>query len=205
MHGTVTGTTYKFEILLIFWVSFLQEASRNRTVKTFLPVSTWTERPCKDYIHLCCLCNHRQNYQVTCHLERSSRDQEFTAIVEGSMVACSAVGTVPRINVFNFLYFLSRRFKYPWVIPTSVDNNYALLFILSFSFFWFCTPSYFFVFISTNTTSYTLSDTDVESEKFSGMKIFRFHGHRGEDYELWRYRLRAACGFKGIWGVVDTI
>ena len=36
------------------------------------------------------------------------------------------------------------------------------------------------------------------------MKLPRFHGNRGEDYGLWRHILRAACRFKGVWGVVDT-
>ena len=49
-----------------------------------------------------------------------------------------------------------------------------------------------------------MSDTDAEFETSSGMKQPRFHGNRGEDYGLWRHRLRAACRVKGVWGVVDT-
>jgi len=49
-----------------------------------------------------------------------------------------------------------------------------------------------------------MSDTDVESDTTSGIKIPRFHGKRGEDYALWRLHLRAACRVKGVWSVVAT-
>ena len=48
-----------------------------------------------------------------------------------------------------------------------------------------------------------MSDSEVDSSTTSGVKIPRFHGKRGEDYGLWRLRLRAACRVKGVWGVVD--
>lgn len=46
-------------------------------------------------------------------------------------------------------------------------------------------------------------DTDGESGGSSGIKIPRFHGHRYEDYGLWRLSLRAACRVKGVWGMVE--
>ena len=49
-----------------------------------------------------------------------------------------------------------------------------------------------------------MSESDTEMDTNSGIKISRFHGRRGEDYALWRHRLRAACRVKGVWGVVDT-
>ena len=49
-----------------------------------------------------------------------------------------------------------------------------------------------------------MSDSEVEANGTSGIKIPRFHGRRGEDYGLWRLRLRAACRVKGVWGVVDS-
>lgn len=49
-----------------------------------------------------------------------------------------------------------------------------------------------------------MSESDVESETGSGIKIPRFHGRRGEDYGLWRLRLRAACRIKGVWKVVES-
>lgn len=36
------------------------------------------------------------------------------------------------------------------------------------------------------------------------MKVPRFHGKQGEDYTLWRHRLRAACRIKGVWNVVAS-
>ncbi len=48
-----------------------------------------------------------------------------------------------------------------------------------------------------------MSDSEIESEKSSGIKIPRFHGKRGDDYGLWRLRLRAACRVKGVWNVVE--
>lgn len=49
-----------------------------------------------------------------------------------------------------------------------------------------------------------MSDSEVESDTSSGVKIPRFHGKRGEDYTLWRHRLRAACRIKGLWNVVTS-
>ena len=49
-----------------------------------------------------------------------------------------------------------------------------------------------------------MSDSDVESTANSDTKIPRFHGKRGEDYGLWRLRLRAVCRIKGVWNVVET-
>ena len=49
-----------------------------------------------------------------------------------------------------------------------------------------------------------MSDSEVEANGSSGIKIPRFHGRRGEDYGLWRLRLRAACRVKGVWGVVGS-
>ena len=48
-----------------------------------------------------------------------------------------------------------------------------------------------------------MSDTETEFETSFGMKLPRFHRNRGEDYGLWRHRLRAACRVKGVWGIVD--
>lgn len=48
-----------------------------------------------------------------------------------------------------------------------------------------------------------MTDTEGEYESTSGIKIPRFHGRRGEDYSLWRMRLRAACRIKGVWDVVE--
>jgi len=46
-----------------------------------------------------------------------------------------------------------------------------------------------------------MSDSDTET---SSLKLVRFHGKRGEDYGLWRMRLRAACRVKGVWKVVES-
>lgn len=48
-----------------------------------------------------------------------------------------------------------------------------------------------------------MSETENEMDTNTGIKIPRFHGRRGEDYGLWRHRLRAACRIKGVWRVVD--
>ena len=48
-----------------------------------------------------------------------------------------------------------------------------------------------------------MSDSEVETNSGTGIKIPRFHGKRGDDYGLWRLRLRAACRVKGVWNVVD--
>ena len=47
-----------------------------------------------------------------------------------------------------------------------------------------------------------MSDTDSESCRTTILKIPRFHGRRGENYSLWRLRLRAACRIKGVWDLV---
>ena len=47
-------------------------------------------------------------------------------------------------------------------------------------------------------------DFDSDGESHSGLNIPRFHGKQGEDYGLWRMRLRAACRVKGVWGVVES-
>ena len=48
-----------------------------------------------------------------------------------------------------------------------------------------------------------MSGTDLEAECACVINIPRFHGRQGEDYGLWRSRLRAACRIKGVWGLVD--
>lgn len=50
-----------------------------------------------------------------------------------------------------------------------------------------------------------MSEAEGESTKKSATRIPRFHGRRGEDYGLWRLRLRAACRVNGIWNVVETM
>lgn len=50
-----------------------------------------------------------------------------------------------------------------------------------------------------------MSDTDGEFDKPRGLKIPYFHGRRGEDYGLWRHRLRAACRVKSIWSVGEVV
>ena len=50
-----------------------------------------------------------------------------------------------------------------------------------------------------------MSDTDVDTRTASGVKIPRFHGRRGDDYTLWRHRLRAACRIKNVWSVVNVL
>lgn len=49
-----------------------------------------------------------------------------------------------------------------------------------------------------------MSDTDNDQGNSIGMKLPRFNGKRGEDYGMWRHRLRAVCRLKGVWFVVDT-
>ena len=49
-----------------------------------------------------------------------------------------------------------------------------------------------------------MSDSEVENDGSSGIKVPRFHIRRGEDYGLWRLRLRAACRVKGAWNVVQS-
>ena len=48
-----------------------------------------------------------------------------------------------------------------------------------------------------------MSDSDVERESSTSFKIPRFKGKQGEDYGLWRMRLRAICRIKGVWSVVE--
>lgn len=43
----------------------------------------------------------------------------------------------------------------------------------------------------------------MESNKRTSVKVPRFHGKQGEDYALWRLRLRAARRVKGVWNVVS--
>lgn len=49
-----------------------------------------------------------------------------------------------------------------------------------------------------------MSDFDAEANDSSGIKIPWFHWRRGEDYGLWRLRLRAACRVKGVWNAVES-
>lgn len=49
-----------------------------------------------------------------------------------------------------------------------------------------------------------MSDIEVESNRTSASRIPRFHGKRGEDYGLWRLRLRAACRISGVWNLVEN-
>jgi hypothetical protein len=49
-----------------------------------------------------------------------------------------------------------------------------------------------------------MSDSDTDTRRISSShKIPRFNGKRGEDYGLWRLRLRAACRAKNLWSLVD--
>ena len=43
----------------------------------------------------------------------------------------------------------------------------------------------------------------MDGDRTSITKLPRFHGKRGEDYGIWRLRLRAACRMKGVWNLVD--
>lgn len=49
-----------------------------------------------------------------------------------------------------------------------------------------------------------MSDTEDETGRTSVTKVPRFYGRRGEDYGLWRLRLRAACRVKGVWNLVGN-
>lgn len=46
-----------------------------------------------------------------------------------------------------------------------------------------------------------MADNDEET---STLKLSRFNGKRGEDYGLWRMRLRAVCRVKGVWKVLES-
>lgn len=65
-------------------------------------------------------------------------------------------------------------------------------------------------FLATNEISFVLflfsatSDTDNDRDAFTGMKIPRFHGKRGEDFILWRHRLRAHAESRVI-GVLSNL
>ena len=54
-----------------------------------------------------------------------------------------------------------------------------------------------------NTLNFTMTGADVDANGMSGIKVPRFNGQRGEDYGLWRLRLRAACRIAGVWTVVE--
>ena len=49
-----------------------------------------------------------------------------------------------------------------------------------------------------------MSNSEVERESSTSFKIPRFKGKHGEDYCLWRMRLRAICRIKGVWSVVEN-
>lgn len=49
-----------------------------------------------------------------------------------------------------------------------------------------------------------MTESESEVDFSSGLKIPRFNGKQGEDYGLWRMRLRAACRVKGVWGIVES-
>lgn len=47
--------------------------------------------------------------------------------------------------------------------------------------------------------------SDIDEKDFSsGKKLPCFYGKRGEDYGLWRHRLRLACRMKGVWNIVTN-
>ena len=48
-----------------------------------------------------------------------------------------------------------------------------------------------------------MAEPETTVEYTSTLKIPRFNGKQGEDYGLWRMRLRAACRAKGVWGVAE--
>eukprot|EP00171_Calliarthron_tuberculosum_P005278 IDg5278t1 len=49
-----------------------------------------------------------------------------------------------------------------------------------------------------------MSVSDIDIDSMSTIKIPRFLGRRGDDYGLWRLRLRAICRVKGLWGVFEA-
>lgn len=49
-----------------------------------------------------------------------------------------------------------------------------------------------------------MSESDADVDTSNSVKIPRFHGRRGDDYNLWRHRLREACRIKNLWGVVHN-
>ena len=46
-----------------------------------------------------------------------------------------------------------------------------------------------------------MSDLEVERESSTSFKIPCLEGKQGEDYGLWRIRLRAICPTRGVWSV----
>jgi gag-polypeptide of LTR copia-type len=53
--------------------------------------------------------------------------------------------------------------------------------------------------------NFNMSDSDTDNRRISSShKIPRFNGKRGEDYGLWRLRLRAACRAQRLWSLVDA-
>ena len=48
-----------------------------------------------------------------------------------------------------------------------------------------------------------MSESEDELGKTSTTEIPGYYGRRGEDYGLWRLRLRAACRVKGLWRICD--
>jgi hypothetical protein len=52
--------------------------------------------------------------------------------------------------------------------------------------------------------NFIMSDSDADTRRTSSShKIPRFHGKRGEDYGLWRLRLRAVYRAEKLWSLVD--
>lgn len=49
-----------------------------------------------------------------------------------------------------------------------------------------------------------MSESDGDTTRTNSTKIPHFHGKRGEDYGLWRMRLRAACRVKGLWNLIEV-
>lgn len=49
-----------------------------------------------------------------------------------------------------------------------------------------------------------MSDSETDPNGSTEIKLPRFHGRRGEEYGLWRLRLRVACRVKEVWGVVKN-
>jgi hypothetical protein len=49
-----------------------------------------------------------------------------------------------------------------------------------------------------------MSDSEADNNNSSSShRSPRFHGKRGEDYGLWRLRLRTACRTKKLWFLFD--
>ena len=49
-----------------------------------------------------------------------------------------------------------------------------------------------------------MDDSHDEKIGTSVSRIPRFNGKRGEDYGLWRLRLKAICRIKGVWAYVQS-